>query len=183
MGNNTIDTWMLQHLFQQQKCIQSVSDNVVVQRSGARPSSAAHLSHHFLWCRACHWACIAHEILACTNRSHSRDSLAPPPFLSFCRTQLHFYHIKSSVWSGCQCNDWSSNLESVVNVSFVDSPTNPLYTIVLLAGLPFGLTVASWKKVEYFNSLFSSRDLSKALRQGAAAVMLFCATFKSIRCL
>ena len=43
--------------------------------------------------------------------------------------------------------------------------------MVLLAGLPFGLTVASWKNVEYFNSLFSSRDLSKALRHGAAAVM------------
>jgi len=82
------------------------------------------------------------------------------------------------MWSGGQCKAWSPNLESVVNVSFVDSPTNPLYTIVLLAGLPFGLTVASWKKEEYFSSLFSSRDLSKALRHGAAAVMIFCATFE-----
>lgn len=53
-------------------------------------------------------------------------------------------------------------------------------TIVLLAGLPFGLTVASWKKVEYFSSLFSSRDLSKALRHGAAAVMLIGATLEAV---
>ena len=42
-----------------------------------------------------------------------------------------------------QCPGLFTNLESVVKVSFVDSPTNPLYTMVLLAGLPFGLTVAS----------------------------------------
>ena len=63
------------------------------------------------------------------------------------------------------------HLESVVNVSLVDSPTNPLYTIVLLAGLPFGLIVASWKNVEYLSSLFASSDLSKAPRHGAVVVI------------
>lgn len=108
----------------------------------------------------------------------------------------------SSLLSIFECKAYLTHLESVVNVSFVDSPTNPLYTythirtcsytlvhihthahsytIVLLAGLPFGLTVASWKKVEYFSSLFSSRDFSKALRHGAAAVMLIGATMKGV---
>ena len=54
--------------------------------------------------------------------------------------------------------------------------------MVLLAGLPFGLTVASWKNVEYFSSLFNSRDLSKALRHGAAAVMLLFATDQQDTC-
>ncbi len=43
--------------------------------------------------------------------------------------------------------------------------------MVRLAGLPLGLTVASWKNVEYFSSLFRSRDLSSALRHGAVADM------------
>ena len=43
--------------------------------------------------------------------------------------------------------------------------------MVRLAGLPLGLTVASWKNVEYFSSLLRSRDLSSALRHGAVADM------------